>query len=205
MSSDIYIEVRDFISSLDETNLKKERVTKLIPLIEYVQKKRNNLETINLNFICTHNSRRSHLCQVWAKTMASFYNIDKVKCFSGGTEATAAYPVIIKTLENTGFNITNLGGDSNPTYKLSFNDEMCPITLFSKTFDDAYNPKEDFAAIMTCNDADLNCPIIPNAERISLPYIDPKVSDGTNQQAEVYASRSNQIATEMKYVFSQIK
>jgi arsenate reductase len=35
-------------------------------------------------------------------------------------------------------------------------------------------------------------------------YEDPKVSDGTPQQQEVYQERSEQIATEMKYVFSKI-
>ena len=205
MRNNIYNELNEFISGLNEDKIENERISKLNVLIEFIQKKKDQNEAIDLNFICTHNSRRSHLCQVWAKTIASFYTIEKVKCFSGGTEATAVYPVIIKTLENTGFKITKLEGDTNPTYKLSFNEEMCPMTLFSKIYDDEYNPKTDFAAVMTCNDADQNCPIILNSTRISLPYVDPKVSDGTDQQPEVYAERSLQIDTEMKYVFSQIK
>ncbi|MDA8886423.1 protein-tyrosine-phosphatase [Bacteroidia bacterium] len=205
MSSEIYIELFGFISNLYESQPEKERVEKLDVLVKYIQEQKDGGETIKLNFICTHNSRRSHLCQVWAKTMASFYAIDDVRCYSGGTEATAAYPVIIRTLKNTGFDVTSLGEDQNPTYKLRFDKEMCPMTLFSKTYDNEHNPNSDFAAVMTCNDADQNCPIIPNSTRISLPYVDPKVSDGTDKQKEVYAERSKQIATEMKYVFSKIK
>ena len=202
---DVFPALATFVSQLDEQKLDKNRLNKLSFLVDYIQKRKDDQKAINLNFICTHNSRRSHICQVWAKTMAAYFKIDNVKCYSGGTEATAAYPVIIKTLENTGFIIISMGQDTNPTYKLRFDDEMCPMTLFSKTFDDEYNPEKDFAAIMTCTDADENCPIIPNSVRISLPYVDPKISDGTDHQEDVYAERSRQIATEMKYVFSKIK
>jgi len=41
-------------------------------------------------------------------------------------------------------------------------------------------------------------------KRISIMYEDPKISDGTPQQQEVYTARSEQIAIEMKFVFSQI-
>ena len=58
---------------------------------------------------------------------------------------------------------------------------------------------------MTCDHASENCPIVPGAEkRISITYLDPKISDGTPEQKAVYEERSLQIATEMKYVFSQV-
>jgi len=41
------------------------RKTVLQPLIDYIQSKVKNNLSINLNFICTHNSRRSQLAQVW--------------------------------------------------------------------------------------------------------------------------------------------
>ena len=46
----------------------------------------------NIIFICTHNSRRSHIAQVWAQTAASYFNISNVYAYSGGTEATAFNP-----------------------------------------------------------------------------------------------------------------
>lgn len=198
-------QIHDFIKSLDEQSVVEERRVLLQHLIDFIQAKKDAEESIRLNFICTHNSRRSHLSQVWAKTMGEYYDIKKVKSYSGGTEATAVYPTVIKTFENLGFEITKIANYSNPTYKLNFTDEHCPMTLFSKRHNDRYNPRKDFAAVMTCTDADQNCPIIPNATRISLPFVDPKASDGTDKEIETYAQRSTQIATEMKYVFSQIK
>jgi arsenate reductase len=197
--------ISTYIKSLAIDKLPIERTKKLLVLIEFIQNKKYANEPIRLNFICTHNSRRSHLCQVWAKTMANYHGIEKVKCYSGGTEATAVFPVVIETLENVGFTVTKISNYTNPTYKLSFSEETNPMTLFSKRFNDYYNPRRDFAAVMTCTDADENCPIIPEAIRVSLPYNDPKISDGTDQQVQVYAERSEQIATEMNYIFSRIK
>lgn len=145
------------------------------------------------------------MCQVWAKTLANYYNIENIKCYSGGTEATAVYSSVLQTLKNAGFRVNKISETTNPTYKLNFNQEDCPMTLFSKTYNDAYNPREDFAAVMTCTDADINCPIIPMATRISLPYKDPREYDHTSQEQEAYADRSKQIATEMKFVFLKIK
>ncbi len=197
--------IAEFISTLEIDKLSSERIEKLVPLINFIQTKKDANESIRLNFICTHNSRRSHMCQVWAKAIAEYYDLKKVKSYSGGTEPTAVYPMVIATFESLGFEITKIANYTNPTYKLNFTEEHCPMTLFSKRHNDRYNPRKDFAAVMTCTDADNNCPIIPNAERISLPYIDPKISDGTPEESMVYADRSTQIATEMKYVFSQIK
>jgi arsenate reductase len=202
--TEIYPEIRSFIDKLDLSNLTAARKKKLDKLSAYIKTTLVTDTPIKLNFICTHNSRRSHLCQVWAKTMAAHYGL-KVKSYSGGTEATAVYPTIIKTFQNTGFMIDKVSEGSNPTYKLNFTDENYPMTLFSKRYNDRYNPNEAYAAVMTCNDADANCPIIPAATRISLPYVDPKVSDGTADELEIYSERSRQIATEMKYIFSQIK
>lgn len=59
---------------------------------------------------------------------------------------------------------------------------------------------------MTCSEADGGCPFIAGAERrIALTYEDPKAFDNTPQQAEKYWERSVQIATELYYVFAQIK
>ena len=196
--------LKKFISEL-QTSISEERKALLQVLIDYIQEGIMNNETIKLNFICTHNSRRSHLCQVWAETMAAYFKIDNIKCYSGGTEKTAVYPMIPKTLSNQGFIVQKLENGTNPTYQLRYDPETCPLALFSKRYDNSYNPEEGFAAIMTCDDADQNCPIIKGATRISLPFSDPKNSDGTAFQAEVYAARSIQIASELKYVFSHIK
>lgn len=197
--------IQEFIEALDTANLSEERKTVLQPLIDYINSKKKEEKPIQLNFICTHNSRRSHLAQIWAQTMAEYFGIKSIKCYSGGTEATAVYPMVVETLENTGFEISKEGDSKNPVYSIKYALEKTPIIAFSKKYDDEANPAADFAAIMTCSQADEGCPFVAGSEkRISIMYEDPKISDGTPQQKEVYLERSIQIATEMKFIFSQI-
>lgn len=75
------------------------------------------------------------------------------------------------------------------------------MICFSKKFEDDFNPDKNFAAIMTCSDADENCPFVSGAEfRKPITYVDPKESDGTDREAAVYDERCRQIATEMFYM-----
>ena len=202
----LFNKITSQIEELNTETISTERKLVLQPLIDYIQAKTNNNAVINLNFICTHNSRRSHLSQVWAQTMALYFNIKNVYCYSGGTEATALFPVAGKTLENTGFKIDMLSNGSNPVYSVKHSKNAHPVICFSKTYDAEFNPTSEFAAILTCSSADKGCPIIGGAEkRIPITYDDPKAFDNTPQQLEKYNERSIQIATELKYVFSNIK
>lgn len=202
----LYQKIENTIDSLKIDAISDERKQTLQPLIDYIQAKVAENKNINLNFICTHNSRRSHLSQVWAQAAANFYSIKNVYCYSGGTEATALFPMAAKTLEQAGFEIVALSEGKNPVYAIKYAENEHPIIGFSKTFDHPFNPKSEFAAIMTCSQADANCPFIPGTEkRIPIKYDDPKEFDNTPQQAEKYQERSIQIAAEMLYVFSKVK
>ena len=195
-------EIIDLINRVDHTSISDHRKDLLKPLQEYLSFKIKQKTTVNLNFICTHNSRRSQLAQVWAKVIGEFYCHD-INTFSGGIEITACNKRTISSLSRTGFEVTNPGGE-NPHYELKFHPNKPPISLFSKVYDDPPNPKTNFAAVMTCTHADKNCPFIAGAEkRISLPYEDPKEYDDTDEEANVYDQRSIQIAREMKFVFSK--
>lgn len=194
------------IKSIEEIAVSNERKQVLNPLVDYIQNKVNANEEIRLNFICTHNSRRSHLSQIWAQTMAFQFGIKNVFCYSGGTEATAMFPRVVETLVNQGFQIQKLSEEQNPVYAVKFDDNQHPIICFSKTYFNDFNPKTNFGAIMTCNNADEGCPMVFGAEaRFPIKYDDPKAFDGTDVMNEKYAERSLQIASEMYYVFSQIK
>ena len=194
------------IKTISEISVSPERKEILNLLADYIQNKSKNGEEIRLNFICTHNSRRSHLSQIWAQTMAFHFNIQNVFCYSGGTEATAMFPKVADTLVNQGFEIQKLSEGINPVYAIKFDDNQHPVIGFSKTYFDDFNPKTNFAAIMTCNNADEGCPMVFGAEaRFPIKYDDPKAFDNTPQQAEKYEERSLQIATEMVYLFSQLK
>lgn len=202
----LFPEIEKVIHTLNIENISAERKIILQPLIDFIQAKASNQEEIRLNLICTHNSRRSHLSQVWAQTAAAHFNIKNVFCYSGGTEATAVFPMAAKTLEQSGFKIKTIAAGTNPIYAIKYSENEHPIIGFSKTYDDDFNPKSEFAAIMTCSQADGGCPFIAGAEiRIPITFEDPKAFDNTPQQAEKYQERSLQIATEMFYAFSQIK
>lgn len=197
--------IESVINSLDTTSITQDRKQVLKPLINYIRSKENKESEISLNFICTHNSRRSHFSQVWAQAIAKFFKVNNVFCYSGGTEATALYPMVVETLKRSGFIVKATSNDTNPIYSIKYSDNAPPITGFSKTFDSEINPISNFAAILTCSDADENCPFIEGAEtRIPITYEDPKSSDGTLEKQRIYMQRSLQIATEMKYVFSEI-
>lgn len=186
----------------DQISIERKEDLKL--LAEYIKQKQAKNEEIKLTFICTHNSRRSHLSQIWAATAAAYYRIENIETYSGGTEATAFNPRAVKAIEEIGFKVENPGGE-NPHYKVSFADESIKMECFSKKYADAFNPQADFCAVMTCSHADETCPIVRGADdRISLPYDDPKAFDGTPQEAEKYAERCRQIAREMLYSFSLI-
>lgn len=201
----MYPELSQLISNFSEESISTERKEILQSLIIYIQAKKYSGETIRLNFICTHNSRRSHLSQIWAQTMAFYFGIKNVSCYSGGTETTAMFPKVVETLINQGFQIAKLSEGDNPIYAVKYSENESAIVCFSKTYNDNFNPSSKFGAIMTCNNADEGCPLVLGAEaRFPIKYDDPKAFDQTDLQNEKYAERSLEIAQEMWWVFSQI-
>lgn len=201
----IFPEILTFLEKAQAQIISPERQKVLLPLIEYIQQKTSAKQEINLNFICTHNSRRSQFAQIWAQVASTFYGID-LNSFSGGVEITAFNLRAIESLIRAGFRITSESIESeNPTFRVHYSERKNSLKMFSKLFDDAANKAEAFAAVMTCSHADENCPFIPGTEkRIALNYSDPKEYDGTSIESEKYDERSLQIASEMMYVFSKI-
>lgn len=184
--------------------VKEERKATLNVLIQYIQQKLDQGQEVNLNFICTHNSRRSQLSQIWAKTASELYGIP-VNSYSGGVEVTALNIRAVNSLQRSGFKISEKENGSNTLYSVFFAEASEPILAFSKVFDDPFNDAKHFAAVMTCDHADENCPFIPGTEvRIPVRYEDPKAFDDTEVESEKYDERSLQIASEMLYVFSQV-
>lgn len=202
----MYQKLKKYINELesDFDSIPTSRKEKLEEVANYIQSKKESGETAKLNFICTHNSRRSHLAQIWTQTAAFHFGIDNIETYSGGTESTAFNPRAVAAIERAGFQVENPGGD-NPEYKVSLSDDAESMVCFSKKFEDDFNPDKNFAAIMTCSDADENCPFVPGAEfRKPITYVDPKESDGTDHETETYDERCRQIATEMFYMMSVV-
>lgn len=181
------------------------RRTALNILVEFVTRRTADDRPARLVFICTHNSRRSHMAQLWARVAASVFAVPGVETFSGGAEATAFNPHAVAALRRAGFRIEPFTDGKNPTYEVSFEPGMEPQQAFSKLYSDPPNPVDGFAAVMTCSAADSACPIVTGAdERIALLYDDPKDFDGTAREAAAYDERCAQIAREMLWVFSEV-
>ena len=199
---DLFPKLQLVVEQLLEVN--DERRVILQALIDYIQEKKNNEEEVNLNFICTHNSRRSQFSQIWAQTAADFYGIS-AQCFSGGVEVTAFNERAVASMRRLGFDVSSIG-EGNPQYTVKYNNQSSGIVSYSKLFNDLSSPVVNFSAVMTCSHADENCPVIPGTEkRIAVRYEDPKAYDDTSLEEAKYDERSLEIASEMFYVFSEIK
>lgn len=184
-------------------SISEERKKLLIELSDYIANRLKEEKDVSLTFICTHNSRRSHISQIWAQTAAEYYNLPNVKCYSGGTEATAFNPRAVKALQKAGFKIDKQDDSGNPVFLVYYSNDKEPIKCFSKVYSDEFNPQKDFAAIMTCSDADVNCPVVFGAEaRFPVRYDDPKEFDNTELEETKYNERAEQIGREMLYLFS---
>ena len=180
-----------------------ERKESLDLLADFVMERKAAGATADLTFICTHNSRRSHLSQLWAATAAWSFGHDHVRTYSGGTEATAFNPRAVAAVERAGFQVVRPEG-KNPVVEVSFTKDHAAERCWSKKYDDPANPQKDFCAVMTCSEADKNCPIVLGAlDRISLPYNDPKEADNTPGEAARYDERCLQIAAELWYVMQR--
>lgn len=198
--------LKSFTAKLNIDSISEERKKTLQPLVNFIQQKVDQDKPVRLHFICTHNSRRSHLCQIWAQFMAYYFEIESVECYSGGTEQTSLFPTVIEILKTTGFEIEKLSQEENPIYTIKYAKNQHPIIGFSKVIESDFNPSSEFAAIMTCDSVNETCPFVSGAEqRIPITYQDPKEFDNSPQQKQKYAERSDQIATEMFYVFFKIK
>ncbi|NOT77186.1 MAG: protein-tyrosine-phosphatase [Cyclobacteriaceae bacterium] len=202
--AELEITVKALVYDFDEIPVERKEVLK--QLTAFVQNKVKDGEKVYLNFICTHNSRRSHLAQLWAQAAAYYYGVSGVECFSGGTETTAFNPRAVTAMQNAGFEIIKTKEDYNPIYEVRYARNAPVVISYSKKYDDPFNHNKDFAAIMTCSHADENCPLVLGASaRIALTYDDPKEFDGTPIESVKYSERVREIGREILYAFSQVK
>jgi arsenate reductase len=194
-----------FKNSINEISISDERKELLNSIAQVIVEERRNSKKVNLNFICTHNSRRSQLAQVWAHYAIKYYKLRKIKSFSGGTETTAFFKNTIKTLQVVGFKFKLIEfSHDNPKYEITAKKVKKPIIGYSKIYDDVIN-KKPFIAITNCSSADENCPLIPDViQRFHMPFEDPKVSDNTELSDKKYLETNRQIASEMNFLFQQV-
>ncbi len=160
----------------------------------------------NLTFICTHNSRRSHMSQIWAQTAAYYYGLNRVHAYSGGTEVTACNCRTVTAMRRVGFDIQDATTGDNPLYLVRYADDRPPIRAYSKLYNADANPKHDFIALMTCSAADRSCPEVKGAiARYAIHYADPRLCDDTPTETTAYNERCREIAREMFYILSEVR
>ena len=170
----------------------------------YIADRMRNGQSARLTFICTHNSRRSQMAQIWAQASAQFFGLSGVCTFSGGTEATTFDPRAVSAMVRAGFRIEPCSAGDNPVYLVQSGPELPPVRAFSKAYLDPSNPRDGYCAILACSSADRGCPVISGAdERILIPYEDPKTSDGTARETAVYDERCREICREMGWLFAR--
>ena len=178
-----------------------------------------------LVFVCTHNSRRSHVTMLWAAVGAYLFGFDSVRTYSGGTEVTAFNLRAIEALRRVGFTC-ELAAGANPAVRVGFGDSLSTlpqnpppavslditaapaalqVTCFSKRYDHPANPQTDFTAVMTCAEADADCPYLPGARRIALRYDDPGRADGSAHEAAAYDTLVMTAGRELLYAFAQAR
>ena len=196
--------LREVIAGFEKPLWDGARLKAIHHLVDFLFQKIKSNEIAKLNFICTHNSRRSQFAQIWGETLADYFDLP-IECYSGGVEVTEFNILAVQALEQDGFLISK-NDFSNPLYSLRTSPESKPYFAFSKCYDDPSNPQTGFAAVMTCDHADENCPFILGADiRIPLHYEDPKLFDGTVEEAEKYSERSHQIGAELFFCFKEVK
>lgn len=207
-NSNISKVLNDYINSMIQnyTSIPEARKSQLEEIAKAISDARNNKNEVNLTFICTHNSRRSIIAQLWADAAAKYFNLSGQSTYSGGTEATAFNQRSVKAMRKVGFEINMISDAENPVYHTKHSDLQEPIVTFSKKYGDLTYPQSNFIAIMVCSDADQGCPVVLGAsKRFSLPYEDPKMYDDTEFEELKYDERVKEIGTEIFFMYSLIK
>jgi arsenate reductase len=160
----------------------------------------------DLTFICTHNSPRSHMSQVWAQAAAHVFDLERVRAFSGGTEITACNCRTVLAMRRAGFAIETRRGGENPLLLVRYAEERPPVRAYSKLYHADDNPKRDFIALMTCSKADRSCPVVEGAiARFPIHYMDPRLCDDTPEEAAAYNARCREIAREMFFLMREVR
>jgi arsenate reductase (thioredoxin) len=180
------------------------RHASIIEVSDWIAANHRRGQPLHVVTVCTGNSRRSILGSTLGNIAASYSGLPEIHFHSGGTQPSAMNPRTIASLQSIGVEIKPTGdqaapgakGEPNPKYLLAWGDSTgtTESVEFSKRYDDPANPREGFAAIMVCSEADSQCPIVKGASlRISMPFLDPKIFDGSAFESAKYDERRDDI------------
>lgn len=193
----LFTPLKEQLSKWSDETPTTARQEALEPLARWIGARTAQGKRANIIFVCTHNSRRSHISQIWAQAAAHHMGLSHVVTWSGGTEATAFNPRAVRAMRDAGVRLEDTGrrvSGENVVYRATYGAELDEQDLFSKVYTDLANPQEGFAAVMVCDSADAACPLVIGADlRVRLPFIDPKRADDTPEEALIYAESAQEI------------
>jgi len=182
-------------------------------LVDWIVENFKSGQPLQLTAICTGNTRRSILSATMGNIAAAYYGMPEIRFHSGGTAPTAINPRTIKALKEIGVAIEPTGQEAprgepnaaNPIYVIRWGTGL-EAREFSKTYFDASNPQQRFAALMVCGETDTECPVVKGATvRIEMPYLDPKIYDDSIYESQKYAERRDDIGRFMLSVMMQVR
>lgn len=204
MQDPISTKIQTLLSQEDQ--ISDERKKELEFLAKEIHSQMKETGFSKATFVCTHNSRRSQLAQIWFWRALEHFELDNISSYSGGTEATAFNHRMVSALQRFGFDIQALDETKNSKYVVrSGKAKEREMVLFSKKYADSFNPQQDFIAVMVCSQADKACPFVPGAfSRVALPYEDPKVADDTPLEAKSYDDKVVEIGREVLYLVKRV-
>ena len=205
----IFSQVQTLIQNhfLNFDNINEERKLDLDDLAKWIHQQLLQNRYLNAIVICTHNSRRSHLGQLLLALAADYYQVSGINAYSGGTEATAFNYRMLNALSEAGFKIDTIKEGDNPNYFIAWGDSETQNlrNIFSKHYNDKVNPQAHFLAILVCDSAAQNCPVVNGAsKRVALTYKDPKDFDGTKQEKEAYQEKIFEMGKELFYLVNRV-
>jgi arsenate reductase (thioredoxin) len=189
-------------------------------LVDWIVKKYRPGKPLDVVAVCTGNSRRSVLAATMGNIAAAYYGMPEVRFHSGGTAPTAFNIRTVNALKAIGVEVEPTGTEAargepktaNPFYRIRWGlpgetaEPSMETTEFSKHYGDPSNPRQGFAALMVCGEADAACPFVKGADlRVSMPYLDPKIYDGSAFESAKYAERRDDIGRLLLAVMMQAR
>ncbi len=195
------------ISLVDQEELiPSTRKNQLYHLAAEISKQIKEAGFVKVIFICTHNSRRSQLAEIWLHTACEYFGVEDIHTFSGGTEATSFNPRMVDAVRRFGFQLDTSNQSDNPVYVFQSASRTVSKKMFSKRYNHDFNPQNDYIAVMVCSEADEDCPVVIGAvARFAVPYEDPKAFDGSRREQIAYDNKVEEIGREMLYLVKMIK
>ena len=183
-----YIEARTTEFGLVETD----RRLRLDAIASYVRSKVRQQRAASLLFLGRHNSRRSHLAQVWAQTVAAWCEVGVVISYSAGVQPTRLAPAAVDALRRAGF-VVDLGQDPS-TAKVSFRADAPPMICYAKDYEALQVPQRNWCAVSVDAGVAAGFPALDEAEeRVVLPLEDP--------DDDALCAR---VARDLLYAFTQV-